>query len=64
MNPAQIIHNQLSLVAEVTRNERHYESERRGCYVAADDPIVQARVFAIAMDHGAEWRKRTEERGA
>ena len=59
-SPAQIIHNQLDLVAKVTRDEQWLEGERRGCYVPPCDKIVQARVFAIAMQHGAEWREKAE----
>ena len=59
--PAQTIHAQLDMVAEVTRNEQWLEGERRGCAVKACDPIVQARVFAVAMASGEEWRRNVEK---
>ena len=56
MSPTQIIHNQLTLIDEVTRNEQWLEGERRGCFVPRDDIAVQMRVFTIAMECGEKWR--------
>ncbi len=43
-------------IEQIIRDETWYESERRGCPVTPDDPVVRERVCEVILRIGAELR--------
>ena len=52
-----ILIRELSLIQKIIHNEVWLESERRGCHVPDNDPVVRERVCAIVLRVGAEMRE-------
>lgn len=51
-----VLLRQLPRIEQVIRDETWYEGERRGCPVAANDPVVREKVSGIILRVGAQWR--------
>lgn len=51
-----VLRRQLPRIEQVIRDETWYEGERRGCPVAATDPVVRDKVSGIILQVGAQWR--------
>ena len=59
MNPGErtILIRERSVIQKIIHNEVWLESERRGCHVPANDPVVRENVCAIVLRVGAEMRE-------
>ena len=55
-----VMFRQLPVIQKIIQDETWYESERRGCAVSADDPVVRERVCEIVLRIGAELRATLE----
>lgn len=56
-----VLRLQLPRIEQVIRDETWYEGERRGCPVAANDPVVRDNVSGVILRLGAQWRTEITE---
>ncbi len=52
-----ILFRQLPVIQKVIRDEAWFESERRGCFVPPDDPVVREKVCDVILRIGCEMRE-------
>ena len=53
-----ILFRELPVIQKVIEDETWYEGERRGCYVAPEDPVVRENVCLVVLRIGREMRER------
>jgi hypothetical protein len=53
-----ILFRELPVIQKVIEDETWYEGERRGCYVAPEDPVVRENVCLVVLRIGRELRER------
>lgn len=53
-----ILFRELPVIQKVIEDETWYEGERRGCYVAPEDPAVRENVCLVVLRIGRELRER------
>jgi hypothetical protein len=51
-----IVFRELPVIQKIIADETWLEGERRGCYVAPDDPVVRENVCRVILRIGAELR--------
>jgi len=51
-----VLFRQLPLISKIIADETWLESERRGCPVPSDDPVVRENVCRIVLEVGAAMR--------
>jgi hypothetical protein len=51
-----IVFRELQVIRKIIADETWLEGERRGCYVAPDDPVVRENVCRVILRIGAELR--------
>lgn len=51
-----IISRELSMIAQIIRDETWLEGERRGCEVSPRDPVVRENVCRVILRIGRELR--------
>lgn len=56
--PDPVIFRQLTVIRKIIADETWLESERRGCCVPENDPIVVENVCRIVLEIGAQLRER------
>jgi hypothetical protein len=52
-----VVVRELPVIQKIVRDEAWYEGERRGCFVAADDPVVRENVCRVIFRIGGELRQ-------
>ncbi len=52
-----VVFREIPVIQKIIRDEAWYESERRGCYVAPDDPVVRENVCQIVLRIAGELRE-------
>lgn len=57
-----IVKAELPLIQRVIEDETWLEGERRGCFVAQNDPVVLARVCEIVLSIGARLREELSQK--
>ena len=55
--PDPIVFRELPVIEKIIRDETWLEGERRGCAVAAEDPIVQTHVCDVILRVGQQLRE-------
>jgi len=53
-----VVFREIPVIAKIIRDETWYESERRGCYVPPDDPVVRENVCQVILRIGGELREK------
>ena len=53
-----ILFRELPVIQKVIEDETWFEGERRGCYVAPEDPVVRENVCLVVLRIGREMRER------
>jgi hypothetical protein len=51
-----VLFRQLPVIQKIIADEAWLEAERRGCWVAADDPVVREKVCEVILRIGGELR--------
>ncbi len=57
-HPDPVVTRELPVIQKVIQDETWLEGERRGCYVASNDPRVLENVCAVIMRIGQELRDK------
>ncbi len=52
-----ITFRELPIIQQIIDDETWYEGERRGCYVAPDDPVVRENVSLVILRIGRQLRE-------
>ena len=52
-----VIFREIPVIQKIIQDETWYESERRGCPVPPDDPVVRENVCQIILRIGRELRE-------
>jgi hypothetical protein len=55
--PDPIVQQEIHVIRKIVQDETWYESERRGCQVSADDPVVRENVCRVIFRIGAQLRE-------
>jgi hypothetical protein len=59
-----IVFRELPVIQKIIADETWLEGERRGCYVAPDDPVVRENVCRVILRIGAELRATLQAQSA
>ena len=51
-----VVRLELPIIARIIRDEIWLESERRGCPVSSNDPVLRARICEIVLRIGQQMR--------
>jgi hypothetical protein len=51
-----VLFRQLPVIQQIITDEAYLEAERRGCWVAPDDPVVRENVCSVILRIGADLR--------
>ena len=57
-----VVIHELPVIQKIIEDETWLEGERRGGYVASDDPVVQENVCVIVMRIGEKMREMFQHR--
>jgi hypothetical protein len=52
-----VIFREIPVIQKIIQDETWYESERRGCPVTRDDPVVRENVCQIVLRIAGKWRE-------
>lgn len=56
ISPDPVALRQLPVIHKIIRDETWLEGERRGCHVAANDPVVRENVCRVILRVGQQLR--------
>jgi hypothetical protein len=59
-----IVFRELPVIQKIIADETWLEGERRGCYVAPNDPVVRENVCRVILRIGAELRAALQAQSA
>jgi len=56
-----VMFRQIPVIQQIIRDELWFESERRGCPVSRDDPVVREKVCEVILRIGRDLRDTLSE---